>query len=297
MWLELFRLLPIPIVNHLKLLTDPILEIRIRRGTSLCATVLKQISDKIIVENRELAMEISDNMMNSVIKALTANSLYSHENTIKNGYITVQGCYRVGVIGKAVCEGERILSVSSIHALNIRLWRQIDGIGRDIYLYLKQEKFGKSILIFSPPNMGKTTVVRDVVISLTQEHPHKKVALIDTRGEVAVPAMYRMPHLDILTNYPKVKGMEIATRVLSPDYIVCDEIGFSEEVSQIERVQNCGVPYIMTAHASSFEELLSHASMRLLYEKSAFDTYVGIRSLLPGGKVDLFFICREHVSL
>lgn len=297
MWSELFALLPFEIVNHLKMLTDTIVEIRIRRGSCLCVTLIKNKGEQMALENRELGICISDEMMGTIIKSLTADSLYSHENTLKEGYITVQGCYRVGVVGKAVCDGDQIISIHSIHALNIRLWRRIDGIGREVYHYLKREGFHKSVLIFSPPNMGKTTIIRDIVILLTQSYPHKKVALIDTRGEIAIPSMYHMAHLDILTNYPKVKGMEIATRVLSPDYIVCDEIGLYEEVAQIESVQGCGVPYIMTTHGASCEELFTHTVMKLLHEKSAFDTYIRINRLLPEGRADFSFIPRDAFLL
>ncbi len=297
MWADLFSLLPFEIVNHLKLVSDTIIEIRIRRGSCLCVTVIKEGFGQMHHENRELGVFVSDEMMTSIIKALTAQSLYSHENTLKEGYITVQGCYRVGVVGKVVCDKDQIVGLQSISALNIRLWQQIDGIGEEVYQYLKGENFKKSVLIFSPPNMGKTTILRDIVMSLTQKYPHKKVSLIDSRSEIAIPSMYHLAHLDILTNYPKAKGIEISTRVLSPDYIVCDEIGLLEEVTWIEKVYNCGVPYIMSAHGSSCEELLSHTAFFQLHTKAAFDTYICINRLLPNGRADFSFIPRGVVKL
>ena len=57
---------------------------------------------------------------------------------------------------------------------------------------------------------------------------------------------------DILNGYDKVKGIEIATRTLSPEYIACDEItGFGD----CEKLcLNSGVKMIFTLHSGSIEQ-------------------------------------------
>ena len=49
--------------------------------------------------------------------------------------------------------------------------------------------------------------------------------------------------LDVLVGYPRALGIEIATRSLNSELIVCDEIGEGKEAEAIVSAQNCGVPF------------------------------------------------------
>ena len=89
--------------------------------------------------------------------------------------------------------------------------------------------------------------------------------------------------VDVLHGYPRAKGIEIATRTLSPEVIFCDEIGSAEEARAILGAQNSGVPLIATAHAESREALLRRPSIRLLYENHIFRYYIGLRRK-PGAR-------------
>ena len=83
--------------------------------------------------------------------------------------------------------------------------------------------------------------------------------------------------IDVLHGYPRAKGIEIATRTLSPEVIFCDEIGSAEEARAILGAQNSGVPLIATAHADSREVLFRRPNIRLLYENGVFRYYIGLR--------------------
>lgn len=296
MWSSLFRLLPFEIVNAIRLLGKEITEIRIRRASYLCVTVVCCDDECVVFENCELGVYISEAMMTRIVDALTDHSLYSHENTLKQGYITVQGCYRVGIIGVCVCDGDTILHLKRVDSLCIRLWREIPGIADDIYRYLKMLSFRGSMLIYSPPGKGKTTVLRDLARSLTQRFPHHRVALIDSREEIITPQMVSLSHLDVLSGYPKAKGIEIAIRSLNPELILCDEIGIDEGKSILE-CQRSGVPLIATAHGDSLDELLSHGTFYELYKNRYFDVYVKIESLRSNGNASYLFTSREEISV
>ena len=71
-------------------------------------------------------------------------------------------------------------------------------------------------------------------------------------------------------------GVEIATRTLSAQVIVCDEIGDYEEAMALVSSHNCGVPLVASAHASGIEELLTRTGIRLLHEAKIFGAYVRI---------------------
>ena len=78
-------------------------------------------------------------------------------------------------------------------------------------------------------------------------------------------------------------GIEIATRTLSSEVIVCDEIGDYVEAMALVSSHNCGVPLIASAHAGSVEELLRRTGIMLLHEADLFGAYVGIKRDGNGG--------------
>jgi stage III sporulation protein AA len=70
--------------------------------------------------------------------------------------------------------------------------------------------------------------------------------------------------------------VEIATRSLSAQVIVCDEIGDTDEALTLISSHHGGVPLIASAHAGSPEELLRRTGIMLLHEARVFGAYVGI---------------------
>jgi stage III sporulation protein SpoIIIAA len=89
--------------------------------------------------------------------------------------------------------------------------------------------------------------------------------------------------IDVLSGYPRGLGIEIATRALSAEVIVCDEIGDYVEAMALVSSHNCGVPLIASAHAGSVEELLRRTGIMLLHEADIFGAYVGIKRDGSGG--------------
>ena len=130
-----------------------------------------------------------------------------------------------------------------------------------------------------------------------------RVALIDSRGELGCicdsggslgdtcgsrAASSSVPFgalIDRYDGYSKADGIAQATRVLSPELIVCDEIGGEEEVRAILETQNTGVPLLASAHAPSYEALLRRPHIRELIENAVFSECVGVcrDDSAPGG--------------
>ena len=273
---RVISLLPFEIGNVMRLVKERVAEIRIRRRRFLAVTVISSKEGEIHFENRELGLFIHDALMEATVSALTQGSVYSYENTINEGYITVQGCCRIGVIGRAVCEDGNIKHLSRIDSLCIRISRDILNVSDQLFNVIEESAFKASLLVFSPPGCGKTTVLRDLAKKLATK---KRVALIDSRCELVSPILEKTPHIDVLLAYPKAKGIEIAVRTLFPEYIICDEIGLLHEGEALGAVQNAGVPMIMTAHAASLNELFSRDAFLLFHRKHYFDHYASIDRL------------------
>jgi stage III sporulation protein AA len=104
-----------------------------------------------------------------------------------------------------------------------------------------------------------------------------RVAVIDTRGELSFSLSGEGLCLDVLSGYPRGIGIEIATRTMNAQLIVCDEIGDTREAEAIMAAQNCGVPFLATAHADSIRELLKRTGIAKLHEARVFGCYVGIK--------------------
>ena len=135
------------------------------------------------------------------------------------------------------------------------------------------------ILLYAPPGEGKTTLLRGVAVGLAGgdgQAPLRTVA-VDTRGELGFETEGRGLCLDVLRGYPRARGVEIATRTLSAQVILCDEIGDTEEALSLISTHHGGVPLVATAHGGTVDELLRRTGLRLLHEARLFGAYVGIR--------------------
>lgn len=75
---------------------------------------------------------------------------------------------------------------------------------------------------------------------------------------------------DVLDGYPKAKGMQIALRVMTPDYLVCDELGSEAETAAVLASMNSGVSLLATAHAGSLTQAERRPQLRILLEAGVF---------------------------
>ena len=103
----------------------------------------------------------------------------------------------------------------------------------------------------------------------------RKVVFIDERYELS--AMFRgMPRRDIglcgeaVCGLPKGEAIRQAVRTLSPEYILCDELGSLEEVGEVASGLACGVRFVATVHCGCREELPRSPVLRALMETGAF---------------------------
>jgi len=218
----------------------------------------------------DYAMTAED--MKNIMRYLCAGSVYAFQKTIKEGYVPIDGGGRAGVVGLIVND-DLDIAIESITSINIRIPHHVRGVCAKIYdLFINNQK---GLIIFSAPSVGKTTLLRDLSIELSRGRYAKKVALIDTRHELDNGMIPRDCLIDTFSGYPKSLGIEIATRTMSSDVIICDEIS-GREVSAISKSFFCGIPVIAAAHASSFEELSARDGIGLLLKEGAFSHAVGL---------------------
>ena len=240
-------------------------EIRIR--TSARSTV--RFSDECVT----LFSTVDKGQMQEIVDSLVDGALYAHRDSIAEGYISIGGGVRVGICGQARYEGDRLVGVGNISSLLFRIPSGECAFATELYsAYLDSVSHG--MLIYSPPGVGKTTALRSLAGSIGGGRSAKRVSVIDERCEFD-EADYTSKEVDILKGYKRSEGIEIATRTMSPEVIVIDEIG-EGDAEPISRVLRCGIPIIATAHAGSLEELRARLPLAPLFALGAFDSFVGI---------------------
>ena len=220
----------------------------------------------------------------NAVSLITNFSLYSFEDDIRNGFVTIDGGHRVGICGKAVLESGKIRTFRDISFINYRVARQVLGAADKVLNYILKEDNGiHNTLIISPPQCGKTTILRDIVRQISGGIPSmgfkgKKVGLIDERNEIAACSM-GLPkndigiRTDVLDGCPKAEGIQIMIRSMSPEIIATDEIGRAEDAGAVLDAINAGVNIITTIHGSNIEDFLRKPDLEKLH-KNQFERYI-----------------------
>lgn len=214
---------------------------------------------------------IRQQQLQACLKTACADSLYSFQRELSQGFVTVEGGNRIGFCGNAVIRDGALETIRYVSSMNIRIARQVLGCGQALY----EKIFAQSrqgMLLLGPPASGKTTMLRDLCRLLGSRY---RVSLVDERGELAACRQGIPTHdvgimTDVFDGYPKAQGMQIALRVMTPDYIVCDELGGEEETAAVLASMNSGVSVLAAAHAGSLAQAERRPQLRCLLEAGVF---------------------------
>ncbi|WP_410768249.1 stage III sporulation protein AA [Fontibacillus sp. BL9] len=248
---------------------------------------------------------------NRLLDLITNHSLYTMEEELRKGFITIAGGHRIGLAGRTVLSGGRVEHLRDISGFNIRIAREIRGIADPILPHLLDFKHQSVFhtLILSPPQQGKTTLVRDLARQISSGswgHPEArwpglKVAVIDERSEIAgskrgVPSFDVGPRTDVMDGCPKAEGIMMMIRSMSPDVLIVDEIGRPEDAEALAEALHAGVRVIATAHGSSVEDMPSRPALSKLFESSFFQMFAVVRRTERGMAFRLWDGKRRRVQ-
>lgn len=249
------------------------------------------VSDSGISRQPEEGAIVFREDMEETFRSLCSHSVYTYQNEIKNGFLTIRGGHRVGICGTAVLNQGEVTGLRDISSFNVRVARQIPGAADELFGLL-EEGMLRGVLLAGAPSSGKTTILRDLARQLAGggRLPPRKITVVDERGELAGTFQGDAQNdlgwcCDILNGYPKNQAILQAIRTLSPEVILCDELGGERETAAVEEAVNAGVSLIVSVHAASAGELLRRRQIRRLMETGAFGCVVLLDCAARPGKI------------
>lgn len=207
-----------------------------------------------------------------VVHMLMENSVYACENELREGYFTAQGGCRIGVCGKMSMVEGRISALAAIGSVCIRIPREKKGCADRL-----MDISDGSLLILSPPGLGKTTMIRDFARRMSDRG--ENVAIADERGEIAgccegMPSLDVGCRTDVMDGCPKANAIPMLVRACAPDWIVADEIGCGDDADALRDAARCGVRIAATAHAASIDDAFRRKHLCGLLEDGIFAAVV-----------------------
>lgn len=263
-------------VEEIRLRQNQPLEIRYGQQSSYvtAAGQLTSLSKQGWIFTEEQAVKL--------LNQVSQHSLYALEEELKRGYITVVGGHRIGIAGKVVLDKGEVKGIRDVTSFNIRIAREKKGAAQNVLPYLFEEGKLQSTLLISPPQCGKTTLLRDMARSISygsEWSSSRKVGIVDERSELAgclqgVPQRDVGPRTDVLDACPKAAGMMMLIRSMSPDVLIVDEIGRPEDGDAVWEAIHAGVAVICSAHGADVTEVAERPMLGKLIRQGAFSRYI-----------------------
>ncbi len=278
---------------NLKEIEDKLEEIRLRSNKNL---ILKTIDNELILNYTTTQKDILE-----TLEKITESSIYTYENQISNGFITLKGGHRVGIVGNGVISEGKIINISYISGMNIRIAKEIKGCSNFILKEIYDKGFFQNTLIVGAPGSGKTTLLRDIIRQVSNGNLYNKglnVGVVDERNEIA--AMYKGIEqtdlgirTDVISNIPKTLGIKILIRSMAPQVIAVDEIGGENDSKMINYAMCSGAKGLFSAHGNSILDISENPEISQLIKSKIIERIIILNPKVKEKLSGLFYLDKE----
>lgn len=240
-------------------------ELRLRKGLPFVVNFSDNsyfiTKNSILTKDIKKAVTVTNQDINEALELIVKSSLYTAQNSLKQGFVTIEGGNRIGICGSVVINNSSISSIKNISGLNYRIAKEIDGAADALIDAVYKHNKILNTLIISPPCCGKTTILRDVAKKLSKMG--LKVCVADERNEICAVSDGFLGFdlgysLDVIEGAPKSEAFSILIRSMSPDVIITDELGGNEDYLAVKKAIHSGVSVIASIHAESRDELIKN---------------------------------------
>lgn len=277
-------------------------ELRLRVDSPAVVNILGDnyyLSDSELSKESKNSIIISKGEIQSILQRISNNSMYTINDQLLEGYVTIDGGVRLGVCGEVVEIDGKLKTLKNISSLNFRFPHFLKNCSLNIYPYIVKNGIVKNTLIISPPGAGKTTYLRDIIYQLSERENLLDILIVDERNEIV--SVYdgndylRLKNIDVYSNCSKQFGFNNGIRSMKPDVIVTDEINIDKDIEIIENALTSGVKVITTLHASSIDDLKNKVSFKNMINKHLFERFILLSSSNGIGTLEGIF--NENLSL
>lgn len=255
-------------------------EIRLRAGAPVILST--PAGELLVTRGGQVSEWLSDgallcdgSQLEDCFERLCEYSVHTHQQEIREGYVSTRSGCRAGIAGTVVTQDGQIVAMRRITSICIRIARRHDGCSAALAAELIDENgLIRSALLAGEPSSGKTSLLRDLARQLSGGRLGRRyrTVVVDERGELS--AAGGLTECDVLLHCPKGEGVLQAVRCLAPDVVLFDELGTMEEVQAVMAGLNAGVAAIATAHGRDLLTLLRRPPVRAALEGGAFSRVV-----------------------
>lgn len=226
---------------------------------------------------------VTQGHMLHILEKATGASMHAAIPALNNGYLSYRGI-RIGVCGEGVYTQNRLNGLRSFSSLAIRIPHE-NPHGCNVLLDNLLHPQPASILIVSPPGIGKTSLLRALIKRAADQS--MRTAVIDDRNELSASVSGKAQFdlgqgSDVLVGIPKAQAALMLLRGMNPQIVAMDEITQEEDLKAIEQICGCGVLLFATAHGKNLAEMKRRPIYKKLFDSGVFQELVTIRC--SGGK-------------
>ncbi len=276
-----------------KISYDQICELRLREGNPVIVNILGEnyyLGRDNLTKNESEALRVSRGFLTSVIQKISSNSIYTINDQMIDGYVTISGGIRVGVCGEVVLVDGKVRTIKNISSLNFRFPHSVHNCSLPIYNYVVGNSGINNTLIVSPPGAGKTTLLRDLIFQISNRENMLNILVCDERRELSEVFngnnISKLKNVDVISGSTKKFAFNNGIRSMKPDVIVTDEIDLSRDLDDIKNAITSGVKVIASIHAGSVYDLKKKSAFADVLYGNYFDRYIVLSCAEGVGTID-----------